>query len=72
VSEIACEHCGSEGVVKYGIYKGVQRYWCKVCKRKSSRLLKNALECRESRGNQVQWGKRETEDEQCVDGENPG
>jgi len=29
-----CKHCGSEGVVKYGTYRGVQRYWCKVCKRK--------------------------------------
>ena len=31
---VSCKHCGSEGVVKFGTYKGVQRYWCKVCKRK--------------------------------------
>jgi len=31
---IICKHCGSVGVVKFGSYKGVQRYWCKVCKRK--------------------------------------
>ena len=31
---MTCKYCGSEGVVKYGTYKGVQRYWCKVCKRK--------------------------------------
>ena len=32
--EITCKHCGAGGVVKYGSYKGVQRYWCKVCQRK--------------------------------------
>jgi len=32
--EITCKHCGSGGVVKFGTYKSVQRYWCKVCKRK--------------------------------------
>ncbi len=31
---IACKNCGSEAVVKFGTYKGVQRYYCKVCKRK--------------------------------------
>lgn len=30
----SCKHCGSTGVSKYGTYKGVQRYWCKVCNRK--------------------------------------
>jgi len=30
----ACRYCGSNAVVKFGKYKGVQRYWCKVCKRK--------------------------------------
>ncbi|MFC2004968.1 transposase [Chloroflexota bacterium] len=34
VSKITCKNCGSEGVVKYGSYKGVQRYFCKVCQRK--------------------------------------
>ena len=34
MSQIACKNCGSEGVVKYGTYNGVQRYWCKVCQRK--------------------------------------
>ena len=33
-NEITCKHCGSTGVVKYGTYKGVQRYYCKSCKRK--------------------------------------
>ncbi|MFC1985641.1 transposase [Chloroflexota bacterium] len=31
---ITCKYCGSEGVVKYGTYNGVQRYFCKVCQRK--------------------------------------
>jgi putative transposase len=30
----SCRYCGSNAVVKFGKYKGVQRYWCKVCKRK--------------------------------------
>jgi putative transposase len=33
-TKIVCKHCGSEGVSKFGTYKGVQRYWCKVCNRK--------------------------------------
>ena len=32
--KIICPHCGSEKVVKYGKYKGVQRYYCNVCRRK--------------------------------------
>lgn len=31
---ITCKNCGSTAVVKFGTYKGVQRYWCKACKRK--------------------------------------
>jgi len=34
VTKVTCKNCGSEGVVKYGSYKGVQRYYCKVCERK--------------------------------------
>ncbi len=33
-NKIKCPYCGGEGVSKYGKYKNVQRYWCKVCKRK--------------------------------------
>ena len=29
-----CKLCNSENTVKFGSYKGVQRYWCKDCKRK--------------------------------------
>jgi transposase-like protein len=29
-----CKYCGASGVLKFGTYKGVQRYWCKACKRK--------------------------------------
>ena len=31
---ITCKNCGSEAVVKFGTYKGAQRYFCKSCKRK--------------------------------------
>jgi len=31
---VKCKYCGSENVVKFGTYKGVQRWWCKDCKRK--------------------------------------
>lgn len=34
VSLTACKYCGSSGVVKFGTYKGAQRYYCKICKRK--------------------------------------
>ncbi len=29
-----CKYCQSERVRKYGLYKGVQRYYCNDCKRK--------------------------------------
>lgn len=29
-----CKYCGSPNVVKYGTFQGIQRYWCKDCKRK--------------------------------------
>ncbi|MDP2917131.1 MAG: DDE-type integrase/transposase/recombinase [Dehalococcoidia bacterium] len=29
-----CKNCGSDACVKYGSYKGVQRYYCKSCKSK--------------------------------------
>jgi transposase-like protein len=32
--KVACKNCGSKAVVKFGMYKGVQRYWCKSCQRK--------------------------------------
>lgn len=31
---VVCKNCGSPAVSKYGSYKGVQRFICKVCKRK--------------------------------------
>lgn len=31
---VACKNCGSEAVVKFGTYKGIQRYYCKICHRK--------------------------------------
>jgi transposase-like protein len=29
-----CKYCQSEHVIKYGLYKGIQRHFCKDCKRK--------------------------------------
>jgi len=31
---VICKYCGSTNVVKYGTHEGIQRYYCKVCKRK--------------------------------------
>jgi len=31
-----CKFCGSPNVVKFGTFQGIQRYWCKDCKRKSA------------------------------------
>ncbi len=31
---ITCKNCNSKAVVKFGTYKGVQRYFCKECNRK--------------------------------------
>ena len=33
-NEIKCPYCENEGVLKFGTYKGAQRYWCKICRRK--------------------------------------
>ncbi len=32
--DIACKYCDSHNVIKYGTFKGMQRWWCKDCKRK--------------------------------------
>ena len=34
ISIIRCKYCNSPKVVKFGIYKGIQRYYCKDCNRK--------------------------------------
>lgn len=34
LSTIKCKYCNSPDVVKFGTYKGIQRYFCKNCKRK--------------------------------------
>lgn len=31
---VTCKHCESKAIVKFGTYKGVQRYFCKSCNRK--------------------------------------
>lgn len=32
--DITCKYCGSRNVIKYGKFRGVQRFFCKDCKRK--------------------------------------
>ncbi|MFC1942415.1 IS6 family transposase [Chloroflexota bacterium] len=34
VETVKCPHCDSEAIVKFGTYKGAQRYYCKYCRRK--------------------------------------
>lgn len=29
-----CKYCGLPNIVKFGTFQGIQRYWCKDCKRK--------------------------------------
>jgi len=29
-----CKYCGSPNIIKFGTFQGIQRYWCKDCKRK--------------------------------------
>ena len=31
---LKCKFCGSTSLVKYGKFRGIQRWWCKACKRK--------------------------------------
>jgi len=32
--DIACKYCGSRNIIKYGKFRGIQRFFCKDCKRK--------------------------------------
>jgi len=32
--DIACKYCGSHNVIKWGTFRGIQRFWCKDCERK--------------------------------------
>ncbi|MBA7653923.1 hypothetical protein ES703_61788 [subsurface metagenome] len=33
-NNITCKLCNSDNVIKYGKYKGIQRYFCRNCKSK--------------------------------------
>jgi putative transposase len=35
---VCCKYCDSPNVIKFGTHNGVQRYWCKDCKRKFTEL----------------------------------
>ena len=32
--DVVCKYCGSRNVIKYGLYRGIQRFFCKDCGRK--------------------------------------
>lgn len=32
--DVTCKYCGSRNVIRYGHFRGIQRFWCKDCKRK--------------------------------------
>jgi putative transposase len=32
--DVTCKYCGGHNVIKYGHYRGMQRFFCKDCKRK--------------------------------------
>ncbi len=32
--DVTCKYCGGHNVIKYGTFRGRQRFWCKDCKRK--------------------------------------
>jgi hypothetical protein len=34
--DIACKYCGSKNVIRYGHFRGIQRFWCNDCQRKSA------------------------------------
>ena len=34
ISDITCKYCGGHNVIKWGTFKGRQRFWCKDCERK--------------------------------------
>jgi len=51
-----CKYCNSPNVIKFGTFNGIQRYWCKDCKRKfvagtlpkmktDTRIISAALSC---------------------------
>jgi putative transposase len=33
-----CKYCNSPNVIRFGTFQGIQRYWCKDCKRKFTEL----------------------------------
>jgi putative transposase len=34
MNSVHCKYCNSPNVIKFGTFQGIQRYWCKDCKRK--------------------------------------
>ena len=54
---VVCKYCSSPNIVKFGTFQGIQRYWCKDCKRKfadndalpkmktDTKVISSALSC---------------------------
>ena len=38
MNNLLCKYCNSPNVIKFGTFQGIQRYWCKDCKRKFTEL----------------------------------
>ena len=38
MEQLNCKYCNSPNVIKFGTFHGIQRYWCKDCKRKFTEL----------------------------------
>ena len=34
IETLHCKYCGSDKIVKFGTFRGAQRWWCNTCKRK--------------------------------------
>jgi putative transposase len=38
MEQLSCKYCNSTNIIKFGTFQGIQRYWCKDCKRKFTEL----------------------------------
>jgi len=34
IAALRCKYCGSPHIIRYGTFRGIQRWWCKNCQRK--------------------------------------
>jgi len=38
MEQLSCKYCNSTNIIKFGTFNGIQRYWCKDCRRKFTEL----------------------------------